>query len=135
LFLEDITMNTPSIYSQKFELVEKNLILECKNLISTNYLKMFDMWLLHEADMEFGYTYQDTFKSQFQDYITEENNNKLWLSAKNLIYAIYSFIDIKKDKYILEDLLEFVEIFITKQLDGFDNDYETTTWFNEDNAE
>ncbi len=128
-------MNTPSIYSQKFELVEKNLILECKNLISTNYLKMFDMWLLHEADMEFGYTYQDTFKSQFQDYITEENNNKLWLSAKNLIYAIYSFIDIKKDKYILEDLLEFVEIFITKQLDGFDNDYETTTWFNEDNAE
>jgi hypothetical protein len=128
-------MNTPSIYSQKFELVEKNLILECKSLILTNYLEMFDMWVLHEADMEFGYTYQRIFKSQFQDYITEEKNNKLWLSAKNLIYAIYSFIDIKKGKYILEDLLEFVEIFITKQLDGFDSDYETSTWFSEDDAE
>ena len=37
---------------------------------------------------------------------------------------------IKDDDYELDELLDFVEKFISEQLDDFDNDYDTTEWFN-----
>ena len=35
--------------------------------------------------------------------------------------------------YELDELLEFVEKFVSEQLDDFDNNYDTTEWFNSDN--
>lgn len=125
--------NNQMAYEEKFELVRNSLISYCKECISENYERMFDMWLSMEADMEFGLGYQDKFKEQFGDYITDEIKAQLWFAGKNIIYAINSFILLKNDDYELNELLEFVEKFISEQLDDFDNDYDTTEWFNNDN--
>lgn len=117
-------------YEQKFDLVRNRLISYCKSCISENYGRMFDMWLRYDADMEFGHGYQDTFKQNFGDYITDEINAKLWFAGKNIVYVINSFISLKNDEYELDELLDFVEKFISEQLDNFDNDYDTTDWFN-----
>jgi len=121
------------VYEQKFELVRNSLIKYCKDCISENYERMFDMWLSYEADMEFGHGYQNKFKEHFGDYITDEIEAQLWFAGKNIIYAINSFISLKNDDYELNELLEFVESFVSEQLDDFDNDYDTTEWFNSDN--
>lgn len=120
-------------YEQKFKLVKNSLISYCKDCISENHERMFDMWLRCEADMEFGHGYQNKFKEHFGDYITDEIGAQLWFAGKNIIYAINSFISLKNGYYELNELLEFVEWFVSEQLDGFDNDYDTTEWFNSDN--
>ena len=117
-------------YAQRFQLVRESVIAHCKEHISENWERMFDMWLSCEADMVFGYGYQNKFKEQFGDYITKEIEAQLWFAGKNILYAIYSFISIKENNYELDDLLNFVENFISGQLDNFDNDYDTTEWFN-----
>lgn len=117
-------------YYDKFELVRTSLIADCKQCISENYERMFDMWLRYEADMVFGYAYKNNFKEHFGDYITDEIQAQLWFAGKNIIYAINSFISLKDDEYELHELLEFVEKFISEQLDDFDNDYDVTEWFN-----
>ena len=127
------TYNIQMAYEQKFELVRNSLISYCRDCISENYERMFDMWLSCEADMEFGHGYQDIFKEHFGDYITDEIKAQLWFAGKNIIYAINSFISLKNDDYELNELLEFVENFVSEQLDDFDNDYDTTEWFNSDN--
>jgi hypothetical protein len=120
-------------YEQKFELFRNSLISFCKECISENYNTMFDMWLSCEAVMEFGHGYQSKFKEHFGDYITDEIDLQLWFAGKNIIYAINSFISLKNDNYELNELLEFVESFVSEQLNDFDNDYDTTKWFNSDN--
>jgi hypothetical protein len=120
-------------YYQKFQLVRSSLITHFRECISENYERMFDMWLMCEADMVFGHGYQNTFKEHFGDYITDEINAQLWFAGKNIIYAINSFISLKNAYYELNELLEFVETFVSEQLDNFDNDYDTTEWFNSDN--
>lgn len=126
-------------YEHKFELVRNSLISYCRDRISKNtqYERMFDMWLSSEADAEFGYRYQDIFKEHFGDYITDEIKAQLWFAGKNIIYAINSFISLKNDDYELDELLEFVEKFVSEQLDldNFNNDYDTTGWFNNTNVE
>jgi len=98
---------------------------------------MFDMWLNHEADMEFGNGYQNKFKEQFGDHITEEVDSQLWFAGKNIVYAINTFISIKDDDYELDELLDFVEKFVSEQMDDFDNDYDTSDWgtSNENNSQ
>lgn len=120
-------------YEQKFELVRNSLISYCRDCISKNYERMFDIWLSCEADMEFGHGYQDIFTEYFGDYITDKIKEQLWFAGKNIIYAINSFISLKNDDYELDELLEFVEKFVSEQLDDFDNDYDTSEWFNSDN--
>lgn len=120
-------------YYQKFELVRNSLISYCRDRISENHERMFDMWLTCEADMEFGRGYQNKFKEHFGDYITDEINAQLWFAGKNIIYTIKTFISLKNDQYELNELLEFVEKFVSEQLDDFDNDYDTCEWFNSDN--
>ena len=120
-------------YAQKFQLFSESLIKHCKECISENWNKMFDMWLISEADMEFGYGYQKKCKEHFGDYITDEINLLLWFSGKNIIYAINSFISLHG--YTLDKLLEFVEKFVSEQLDDFDNNFDTTEWYNETEIE
>jgi len=121
------------MYKQKFELVRNSLLKYCKDCISENYGRMFDMWLSYDADMEFGHGYQNKFKEHFGNYITDEIEAQLYFAGKNIIYAINSFISLKNNDYHLNELLEFVESFVSEQLDDFDNDYDTTQWFNSDN--
>jgi len=120
-------------YAQKFQSFRESLIKYCKECISENWNKMFDMWLMSEADMKFGYGYQNKCKEHFGDYISDETNLLLWFSGKNIIYAINSFISLHG--YELDKLLEYVEKFVSEQLDDFDNNFDTTEWFNETEIE
>lgn len=119
-------------FYEKFELARTKFVVECKKVITENFENMFNMWLHHEADMEIGHIYQDIFKEYFGDYITNEVKSQLWFAGKNIIYAISAFMIIKKEKYKLKDLLDFVDTFIAEQMDNFENDYECCEWFNEE---
>ena len=90
---------------------------------------MFDMWLSCEADMVFGYGYQNKFKEHFGEDIPEALNSNLWLAGKNLLYATISFSSITKNNSNLDQILEFVEIFLSEQLDDFDNNYDMSEWW------
>ena len=120
-------------FSDRLDLAETALLDSIKDDITNHHNELFHIWLNIDADMAFGYAYQNIFKEHFGDYITEEVMAQLWFAGKNIIYAINSFISLKNDDYELNELLGFVESFICEQLDDFDNDYDTTEWFNSDN--
>jgi len=119
---------------EKFNLAKKSLISQCKQSVSKNHNRFFDMWLRSDADMEFGHGYQDIFKSHFGDKITPEIEGQLWFAGKHIIYAIKSFIFLKVDYYI-DELLEFVDKFVTEQLDEFKNDYDVDDWFDDEETD
>jgi len=107
-------------FTQKFEIVRTSLISHCKESITENWDKMFDMWLSCEADMEFGHGYQNIFKEEFAKYITPEIDSLLWLAGKNIVFAIVAFMSYK-DNASCDDVVNFTENFVTAQLDDFDN--------------
>jgi hypothetical protein len=128
-------------YSEKFEIVKANIIKECKKDISDNWLMMFDMWLSCEADMEFSHNYKKAFNDEFAQYMKPEIETLLWLSGKNIVFAISTYMSIKEDAD-LNDTLAFTERFIENQLDDFDNwcdhigiaMYEESSEYERDNA-
>ncbi len=114
-------------YAQRFQLAKQSLITFCRERISENWEQMFDMWLSCEGHMVFGEGYQDIFEEHFGDYITEEVNRQLWFAGKNIVYAISSC-----NKVQLNELLDFVEDFVSTQLDDFDNAYDTSEWVDDE---
>ena len=78
--------------------------------------------------MEFAYAYQTAFKEQFGQFINEDVDAQLWFAGKQLVYLITTFRSVKNNSYSLDELLNFVEIFVFHQLDDFDNDYDTIDW-------
>ena len=107
-------------YSEKFEIVKSNIIKECKKDISDNWLMMFDMWLSCEADWEFSHNYKKAFNDEFAKYMKPEIETLLWLSGKNIVFAICAYMSVKEDAE-LNETLDFTERFIENQLDDFDN--------------
>jgi hypothetical protein len=107
-------------YSEKFEIVKSNIIKECKKDISDNWLMMFDMWLSCEASMVFPDIYKRAFDGEFVKYMTPDIKTLLWLSGKNIVFAIGAYMSVKEDAN-LNDVLVFTERFIENQLDDFDN--------------
>ncbi len=107
-------------YSDKLEIVKASLISYCKDCITNNWGGMFDMWLMHEADMELGHGYQNICKEQFDRYMTSEIEEKLWLSGKNIVFAMNAFLSYKRNAKI-EEILTFTEAFLIEQLNDFDN--------------
>ena len=107
-------------YSEKFEIVKTNIIKECKKNISDNWLMMFDMWLSCEADWEFPHNYKKAFNDEFAQYMKPDIETLLWLSGKNIVFAISAYMSLKGHAD-LNDVLEFTERFIENQLDDFDN--------------
>jgi hypothetical protein len=116
---------------QELDVVDRTLIAKIKEIITDNYYKpMFDMWLTYDADHTFGGWYEGIFKDHYGDFITEDVECRLWFASKNIIYAIKSFIYIKKDDYELDELLDFVEYFVSEQLSQFGNDYSDYECYN-----
>ena len=109
-------------YEEKFDIVKDKLIKKCKELVIYNWERMFDMWLSCEMDIEF--TYQNIFKTEFERYITDEINSKLFFAGHNVKFAISAFMAYNK-KATLNTVLKFMESFMLEQLDDFDN------WCNE----
>jgi hypothetical protein len=117
-------------YERKFALFRQSLISYCKEVVSEKYNEMFDMWLQLDAGMDIGHEYIDKFKEHFGDDIRNEIKTQLFFAGKNISYAISSFIYIKDDHYNLHELLDFVESFVSGQLEGFDNDYDRPECYN-----
>jgi hypothetical protein len=112
-------------------MINETLIAKIKEIITDNYYKpMFDMWLNSDADSSFEYLYLDTFKKHYGDFVTEDIECRLWFAGKNIIYAIKSFIYIKKDGYELDELLDFVEKFLSEQLVEFGDEENTYDYWN-----
>jgi len=107
-------------YEYKFKIVRNYLMLDCKQRITDNWNKIFDMWLSCEADWEFRHAYENAFKGQFGQYINSEIENQLFISSRNLLFAIDAFLSYHDDAE-LQDVLHFTEIFVSKQLDDFHN--------------
>ena len=128
-------------YIEKFEIVKNNIITQCKETIEENWLQMFDMWLSCEADWEFPYIYKQEFNKEFSDYMKPEIVTLLWLSGKNIVFAIGAYLSSKEDSQLI-DVLIFTENFISQQLDDFDNwcddigmaMYEESSDYERDNA-
>ena len=119
-------------FSDRLDLAETALLDSIKDDITNHHNGFFDIWLGCDANMEFGYAYQNIFKEHFGDYITEEVKAQLWFAGKNIVYAIKTFIKIQEE-YSLEELLDFVDTFVSEQLTDFTNDYECDHWFYNDN--
>ena len=115
-------------FSDRFDLAETALLDSIKDNITNHHNELFHIWLNIDADMAFGYAYQNIFKEHFGDYITEEVMAQLWFAGKNIVYAIKTFIKIQVE-YSLEELLDFVDTFVSEQLTDFTNDYKCTHWF------
>jgi len=121
-------------YSDKQQLFSDLLIKKCKEIITENYNKyennsLFIKWIYsYSAAMDIGYNYQNICKIYFEKYMNKGIENQLWFAGKNIIYAIQTFINMKNNNYNLHELLNFIDIFIIKQLEQFDNDYDTTNW-------
>ena len=119
----------------KMELVKREIIIECTALVARYYLDdRFITWLTEETDIEvrkvyqsifqkqFGDVYKSIFKKYFEDEIDDDIESLLWISSKNLIYAMESFMKINIQRRI--NMYTFIESFITNQLDDFDTTYE-----------
>jgi hypothetical protein len=113
-------------FYERFNRLQTELIEYCKECITRNHTGYFTIWLESETDISDGY--RRIVKEQFGEYITKEIEYQLYFAGKNIIYAIQTFITLNEE-YNLDELLDFVDIFITKQLDDFENDYDTTEWF------
>ena len=107
----------------KLSKFKEDITTHCKEIVTQNHDLMFQMWLKMEADIEFGHGYQHIFADNFGGHADINLTNHLWFAGKNVIYAITAFISMKK-RYLLEELLEFVEKFISVQVDEFYNDYD-----------
>jgi hypothetical protein len=100
-------------FTEKLNLAKIALVRSCKKLITKNWEQMFDMWLSCEADM--SYAYQHEFKEQFSEYMNPEIESKLWFAGENIVFAICTFMEVKKNAK-LKDVLDFTEKFILNQL-------------------
>lgn len=60
------------------------------------------------------------FKDEFAQYMNEEIEAKLWFAGQNIGFAVQTFIDTNQN-YTLSNLVNFVETFLTNQLDDFEN--------------
>jgi hypothetical protein len=118
-------------FYDRFELAQTALLKSIQDAITNHHNGFFKIWLGCEADMAFGYAYQNIFKEHFGDYITEEVKTQLWFAGKNILYSIRAFLSLKDNNYSLKELLDFVEAFISEQLEDFENDYDCADWFND----
>ena len=129
-------------YEDKFALVKNSIITQCKEVITENWLQMFDMWLSCEADMVFSHIYKSAINQEFSKYVTPEIETLLWISAKNIVFAVGTYAGMKKNT-TMKDVLKFTEEFVASQLDDFDNwcgdigmaMYEESSQYERDNEE
>lgn len=105
-------------YEQKFEIVKQSIIKFVKEQISSryNYNNEFHMWSYYAIKE----AYVSKFKEEFSEYMNHDIEEKLWFAGQNIGFAVQTFIDTNPN-YTLKKLLNFVDIFLTIQLDDFDN--------------
>ena len=105
-------------YEEKFQRVKTSLVDFVKEKITSryNYNNEFHMWS-YSAIKE---AYVSKFKDEFAQYMNDDIEAKLWFAGQNIGFAVQTFIDTNPN-YTLRKLINFVETFLTIQLDDFGN--------------
>ena len=116
-------------YEEQLELVKGSIIASCREKISEYWgTGHFDMWLTMDAQHNLGSIYIYDFKQQFGKYMDTDVESILWAAANNTVCALNAFISYKKYCYdhdpnaedaALDDILQFIEMFISEQMDDF----------------
>jgi hypothetical protein len=103
-------------YEERFDIVKNSLIDFVKERIASryNYNNEFHIWS-YSAIKE---AYVSKFKEEFSEYVNSGIESKLWFAGQNIGFAVQTFIDLNPN-YTLDNLLEYVETFLTIQLDNF----------------
>ena len=108
-----------------FQIVRDDLSTTIEELISNNIDQMFEMWLVHEADIQ--QVYVSIFKKYYGEHITDEIEDKLWFAGENITFALTGLMTM--DQTIpLQDVLRFTKKMLKEQLDNFENDYDLDDW-------
>jgi hypothetical protein len=115
-------------FLHKITNVKNEIVKTVRESILYNYPRSFNVWLTSEAPTEFGYLYEDAFRKEFGDLIDKDVSSKLFLSGKHTVYAMESFIRFHNRRYVIRELLVFVEHFILQQIDNVQSDYDTMNW-------
>ena len=131
---------TFDVFYSKLNLSKNLFMNRCKDLFLEKYnTPFFDIFInMGDAEQAIWYKYKSCFKSQFDTYITERIELDMWFSSKNIVYAVKAFTSIKNNNYSFNELIHFIETFIDKQLDGFEEDFDlnfpsdSSFTFNED---
>ncbi len=105
-------------YEEKITRVKTLLVDFVKEEITSryNYNNEFHMWS-YSAIKE---AYVSKFKDEFAQYMNDEIEGRLWFAGQNIAFAVQAYIDTNPN-YTLSKLINFVETFLTIQLDDFGN--------------
>jgi hypothetical protein len=81
---------------------------------------MLSCWLISKGYLEIQSIYEQELGKIYKSGWDNKTIDKLWISMKNLVFAIQSHVSISGDSR----LLEFVESMIEHQLSAFCSDFE-----------
>ena len=90
------------------------------DLIEQHKGPMLSNWLITKGYLDIQHIYEQELGKIHKDKWIDKTIDKLWISMKNLVFAIQSHVSISGDSR----LLEFVEIMIEYQLSAFCSDFE-----------
>jgi hypothetical protein len=113
--------NVSVTFQENKEYIVKEIIQRCIQLILFNYQEhrdTFYSWFMTNADYDFVYIYQDSFKKQLSRFFTIETERVLSYYSQNLFYALSSYYDMYRD---LTSIEHFMRLFIRKQFEHIDH--------------
>jgi len=112
--------NVSVTFQANKEYIIKEIIRRCIDLILFNYQEhrnTFYSWFMTNADYDFVYIYQDSFKKQLSVYFTIDTERVLSYYSQNLFYAISSYYDMYRD---LTGINHFISLMVHKQFEYID---------------
>ena len=118
-----------SFPKEKFCAFHSDLSNSLQLLIKSNYI-LFDLWRRCEAEQNLRFAYVQTFYTHFPEYVDDDVYDKLEFAGKNIFYGLNAYLSINVS-CSMEELIEFIDSFLTHQLDEFLNDYEIPEWCDE----
>jgi hypothetical protein len=113
--------NVSVTFQENKEYIVKEIIQRCIQLILFNYQEhrdTFYSWFMTNADYDFVYIYQDSFKKQLSRFFTIDTERVLSYYSQNLFYALSSYYDMYRD---LTSIEHFMRLFIRKQFEHIDH--------------
>ena len=89
-------------------------------LIEQHQGPMLSNWLITKGYLDLQHIYEQELGKIHKGHWGDKTIDKLWISMKNLVFAVQTHISISGDSRILE----FVEMMIDYQLSAFCADFE-----------
>ena len=109
-----------STHEERLKKVKDSLKKFVWDNITSEYEKHGGAWFETREFYEIAEAYAEHFSIEFQNQMTPSFRDKLWFAGQNVAYVIHTFCKMYPG-YALIDLLQFVNTFVSEQLDDFDN--------------